>query len=123
MLLDGFVAFLVQPVFWVAIGFAVVIGGAPWSDLLTPSISLAMAWVFVAGHVFILISTLVAVIRRFGVARALWSPCLWLYWQLATIPAYRALREMFGQQSSWSKTAHGLSKAAKQRRDNALQDD
>ena len=123
MLLDGFVAFLVQPVFWVAIGFAVVIGGAPWSDLLTPSISLAMAWVFVAGHVFILISTLVAVRRRFGVARALWSPCLWLYWQLATIPAYRALREMFGQQSSWSKTAHGLSKAAKQRRDNALQDD
>lgn len=84
---------------------------------------IASTTLFLAGHAFILNSTLIAVTRRFGIRRALWSPCLWLYWQLATIPAYRALWEMFGQQSTWKKTAHGLSKAAKQRRDKALKDD
>ena len=121
MLLDGFVAFLLQPLFWAAIAYALFVGGAPWAALFAPSITAAMVWVFLAGHAFILISTIIAVTRRFGVKRALWSPLLWAYWQLATIPAYRALWEMFGQQSKWKKTAHGLSKAAKQRRDKALQ--
>jgi len=123
MLLDGFVAFLLQPLFWAAIASAILLGAAPWSALFSPSITAGIAWIFVAGHAFILVSTLISVIRRFGFQRALWSPLLWLYWQLATIPAYRALWEMFGQQSTWKKTAHGLSKAAKQRRDNALQAD
>jgi len=71
MLLDGFVAFLLQPLFWVAIGSAVIFGVAPWSSLFTPSLSAAIAWVFIAGHVIILTSTTIAVKRRFGLRRAL----------------------------------------------------
>jgi len=122
MLLDGFVAFLLQPFFMLALGWWIITGSAPWFTSLTPPLATAIAATFIIGHLFIFIATVIAVTRRFGIIRALWSPLLWVYWQLATIPAYRALREMFGQQTVWRKTAHGLSKAAQQRRDKALQE-
>jgi len=47
MLLDGFVAFLLQPIFWLAIASAILVGQAPWSMLFAPSLSAAIAWVFI----------------------------------------------------------------------------
>ena len=120
MLLDGFLAFLLQPFFWVAIALWIFLGTSPWSSFLTPSIATATMWVFILGQAFIFIAAFSAVIRRFGIERALWTPCLWIYWQFATLPAYRAMREMFGSQTFWNKTEHGLSKAARDRRDAAL---
>ncbi len=122
MLLDGFVAFLLQPVFWIAIAAFFLKGSAPWGTLLTPNIATVTAWIFLLGQAFILVAAFTAIQRRFGFSRAIWCPGLWLYWQGATVPAYRALREMFGQQAEWRKTEHGISKAAKDRRNAALQD-
>lgn len=122
MLMDGFVAFLLQPIFWLAIAWALVIGGVPWASLYEPGLTLAIALSFAIGQGFILLATFVAVRRRFGLGRALWSPFIWLYWQCATIPAYKALSEMFGRRFAWTKTEHGLSKEAKQRRDAALRE-
>ena len=120
MLLDGFVAFLLQPLFWIAIAALILTGSTPWTMLLTPSVAMATTWIFTLGQAFVLIAAFTALQRRFGFSRAIWSPGLWLYWQCATRPAYRAVREMFGKQAEWNKTEHCLSRAAKQRRDAAL---
>jgi len=120
MLLDGFVAFLLQPVFWIAILTWVFFGTSPWASMLTPSIASLTAWVFGVGQIIILVAAFIALNRRFGLRRAVWAPCLWIYWQFATRPAYRALREMFGRQTFWNKTQHGISRAAKRRREAAL---
>jgi cellulose synthase/poly-beta-1,6-N-acetylglucosamine synthase-like glycosyltransferase len=120
MLLDGFVAFLLQPLFWVAILAWLVFGATPWSGLVNPAMAAAIMLTFALGQGFIWLAAFTALRRRFGFSRAVWAPGLWVYWQFATRAAYRALWEMFGSKTSWTKTEHGLSKAAQHRQQEAL---
>ncbi len=121
MLLDGFVAFLLQPFFWLALLSWLAFGASPWSSLLEPSMATLAVWAFAIGQCVLIVAAFIALKQRFGWARALGVPGLWLYWQFATLPAYQALREMFGNHAFWNKTEHGLSKAARLRQMAALQ--
>ena len=120
MLLDGFVAFLIQPLFLLALIYMVCFGTAPWGAFFDPVITTLLGVSFGMGQLVVVVAAFLAVRRRFGFWRAIWAPGLWFYWQCASLPAYRALYEMFGKRSWWNKTEHGLSQAARERRDAAL---
>ncbi len=112
MLLDGFLAFLLQPVCIMALVSPWLMGVAPWG-LFTQSGSMPLyiivfIWIFAAGQALIIMAAFVALTGRFGIGRAKWCPGLWFYWQVATLSAYRALYEMFGKKAFWNKTEHGL---------------
>jgi hypothetical protein len=116
MLLDGFLAFLLQPIFWGLILSTLFAAPSDWLPASAAGLLAATAIPFMVGHVFLVAATFWACNKRFGARRAALAPSLWIYWQIATVSAYRALIQMFHDQTGWEKTRHGFSRAARRQR-------
>ena len=121
MLLDGFVAFLVQPVFFAMIvawllGFSVPVFGGGDSTIV-----MAVVSVLVSGQVIIIGAALVTAFRRFGVKVALFAPLLSIYWMMGGIAAMLAASQLFGRSRFWDKTPHCVSPIARSRREEAIE--
>lgn len=120
MLLDGFAAFLMQPLFWAALIYGI-------AALAVPSLETPPGWlmaasfiVFLLGQAVVLGAAAIAVARRFGPGRALWTPLLWAYWQMGMVAALRAVWELMAAPNLWVKTEHGVGRHVDARRAAAL---
>lgn len=86
----------------------------------SPAIEVANFAALVAGNLLLVFLAAVAPARR-GLRRlvpyALLAP---IYWQLASIAAWRAVFQLFQNPHHWEKTVHGLCAAARERRADAL---
>lgn len=120
MLLDGFIAFLLLPVFWLALLHMLVSLLYPVPVTLPAPLITAGLVVFPLGQFTVLGAAWIATRRRFGWRRALWAPLLWPYWQMGWFAAVKALLELFTTPNSWVKTEHGIGKNVEARRDDVL---
>lgn len=112
----NFLGALATPVLWA--------GALLWplaaGDADPPGMAAANLAILLAGNLLIMSLAAIAPARR-GWTRlvpyALLAP---VYWQLASISAWRAVLQLVSDPSRWEKTAHGLSAVSRERRADAL---
>ncbi|SFJ03069.1 glycosyltransferase family 2 protein [Albimonas pacifica] len=104
-------AFLSQPLFWTALfAWPLLAGGSPLLDRPGWTVLLLLGFMH-AGQGVLLASVLVGLRRagwRISLAQALVLP---FYWPLATLAAFKALKESVTAPAYWDKTGHGAGPA------------
>lgn len=107
LLLATFAQFATAPLLW---SFWITLAGFqhPVDLTLGAPVSLFMAWVFLASAVINLFISMVAVSRKEHRHLMIYVLTLPLYFPMAALSAYKALKEMVVEPFYWDKTQHGV---------------
>ncbi len=120
MLLDGFLAFLIQPFIFIALLASVFGVPLSWMDHWDTPFAMATYAILLIGQIAIIGAAFVQSRKRFGIRVAIFAPLLCLYWMMGGIAAFRAASQLFGRCQFWDKTTHCVSPIARSRREEAI---